>query len=158
MNEKIIWESKPSLFYKWPLHLFLSVMIIGLVILNEYVEIYFHWLIFGVIFFLVLCITASILSIYCTTYKFSNQRIFIYSGIFSRSREEIELYRVKDYKIVSPFLYRIFLLSNIIIHTSDHSSPIVTLLAIKNAEKVTNSLRIFVEKNRTEKGVRQFDL
>lgn len=164
MSEQIIWQSRPSLLYKWPLNLFLVVLgLVWLFLPSQYLlfkvfDYSVGWFIFLLAVFLVLCIVFSFLSIWTIKYKFSNQRIFIYSGIFSRTREEIELYRIKDYKIVSPFIYRIFFLSNVIIFTSDHSSPVFTLFAIKNSEEVTNTLRLFVEENRKEKSVRQFDL
>ena len=170
-NEMIIWQSRPSLFFKWPLHLFIISLIFlwfiytpdlldfiyTLEIINvKQLEILTYiWTFF--VFALLVWLMFSLLKILTIKYRFSNQRIFLYEGIFSRTREEIELYRLKDYKIVSPFHLRIFGISNILVYTSDHSTPVFFLFAIKNAEEVTNNLRLFVERNRIKFNVRQFD-
>ena len=162
-KESILWQSRPSLLYKWPLHLFLLLVSCSWLLLPSDLLLFqvhnfpvvkvFIYVSMGVIAFLLY----SLLFIVTVKYQFSNQRIFVYSGILSRTRQEMELYRIKDYKIFSPFYLRIFFLSNVIVFTSDHSTPIFTIYAISNGENITNRLRLFVEINRKEKNVRHFD-
>ena len=62
-----------------------------------------------------------------TRYEITTQRIIFHSGVFSRRREELELYRVKDYRVIAPLLYRMFGLENVILETSDRTTPEITL-------------------------------
>ena len=92
-----------------------------------------------------------------TKFEITDERIIEQIGVFSRTTDETELYRVKDIRIEEPFLLRIFSLSNIIIMTSDKTSPLITIKGVKNGKKITDYLRSKVEKRRDEKGVRETD-
>ena len=41
--------------------------------------------------------------------------------------------------------------------TSDKTSPLITIMGVKNGKKITDYLRSKVEKRRDEKGVRETD-
>jgi membrane protein YdbS with pleckstrin-like domain len=93
----------------------------------------------------------------CRVYEVTTERIQITTGVFSRQREEIELYRVKDTSFAQPFWMRIFGLGNITLHTSDARTPVVVIPAISEAEAVRNQIRGRVEALRSLKGVRELD-
>ena len=76
-----------------------------------------------------------------TIYEITSQRIIFYSGVFTKRREEIELYRVKDYTLLAPFLYRIFGLENLILRTSDRSSPDETLSRASRGDERGRAVR-----------------
>src|ERR1051325_10666873 len=57
------------------------------------------------------------------TYEITSERIKMGRGIFSRRTDELELYRVRDNVLVEPFWYRLFGKGNIILSTTDSSSP-----------------------------------
>ena len=97
------------------------------------------------------------LVIYSTNYQLTNERIITSTGVFSRSHDELELYRIKDYQVEEPFFQRFFSLGTIILETSDKSHPILSLLAIKDPKKIRNIIRERVEILRTTKGVREID-
>lgn len=90
-------------------------------------------------------------------YEVTSERIKVNSGIFSKKTNAMELYRVKDYTMKAPFFYRLFHLGNIYITTSDHSTPLLTLKAIPNAQKLMDDIRTHVELRRDLKGVREVD-
>ena len=71
--------------------------------------------------------------------------------------DELELYRVKDYRLENPFFLRMFSLGNIVLETSDRSSPVVRINAIQNAEELREKIRNCVETRRDQKGVREVD-
>ena len=71
--------------------------------------------------------------------------------------DELELYRVRDYKFEQPFFLRLFSLGNIVLQTSDKSDPQVVLSAIPNGEELREKLRTHVEACRMKKGVREVD-
>ncbi len=92
-----------------------------------------------------------------TRYEVTTQRIIFHTGVFSRQREELELYRVKDYRVVAPFLYRIFGLENVILETSDRTTPEVTLRAVPAGENLFEKIRTHTEAARDRKRVREVD-
>ena len=93
-----------------------------------------------------------------TKIEITEERIIEQTGILSRKTDEAELYRVKDIRLDEPFYLRIFGLSNILIVTSDKTSPIISLLGIKDGNKLRKELRDLVELRRDKKGVRERDL
>jgi uncharacterized membrane protein YdbT with pleckstrin-like domain len=112
----------------------------------------FFWLVIPVFYASYRCILTM-----CHSYQLTNQRLRESTGILWRETNELELYRVKDISIYQPLMQRLVGRGSIILITSDHSTPRVVLLAIRNPIEVANLLRENVERNRTEKGVRQFD-
>ncbi|CAN5299374.1 hypothetical protein BH23VER1_BH23VER1_19520 [soil metagenome] len=93
----------------------------------------------------------------CRVYELTTDRLRFYEGVFSRTIDEIELYRIKDSTIVQPFWIRIFGLGNVVLDTSDRSHPTATMFAISDATQVRELLRASVERLRDQKRVREVD-
>ena len=93
-----------------------------------------------------------------TKYELTTERLRMRHGVFNKKTDELELYRVRDYKFDQPFFLRIFSLGNIILQSSDKSHPHVVLRAIPNGEELREQLRTYVEACRTRKGVREVDI
>jgi uncharacterized membrane protein YdbT with pleckstrin-like domain len=91
-------------------------------------------------------------------YELTTERLRLRHGVFNKKSDELELYRVRDYKLDQPFFLRIFSLGNIILQTSDRSHPTVVIQAIPDAENLREQLRTYVEACRTRKGVRELDV
>jgi uncharacterized membrane protein YdbT with pleckstrin-like domain len=102
-------------------------------------------------------ILISYLRVKNTHYELTTERLITSTGIFNREINEMELYRVKDYSVRSPFFQRIFSLGTIILDTSDKSDPFLELQAIKEPEDIRDILRLQVEELRQLKGVREVD-
>jgi uncharacterized membrane protein YdbT with pleckstrin-like domain len=138
MNEKTTFKGSPSQLLNFGFYIlcFLLLFIYGL----------------GLLLFLI-----RFLKTRYTKFEITDERIIEQIGVFSRTTDETELYRVKDIRLEEPFLLRIFSLSNIIIMTSDKTSPLITIKGVKNEKKITDYLRSKVEKRRDEKGVRETD-
>lgn len=83
-------------------------------------------------------------------------RLSIRKGIFSYSKNFLELYRVKDYEVKQSFFMRIFGVMSITLHTSDKTSPILDLVGIPKSN-IVDIIRDYVEAQRKLKGVREFD-
>ncbi len=107
--------------------------------------------------FALLNLAYKILRVYCTTYEVDSEELRQYSGIFLRKHEYVELYRVKDYKIEKPLIYRMFGLGSLTIYTSDKTNPVFHLYAIRDPEEKYKILRGLVELNRREKHVFEVD-
>jgi uncharacterized membrane protein YdbT with pleckstrin-like domain len=92
-----------------------------------------------------------------TRITLTNQRLRIRSGIFNKTMEEIELYRVKDWTFTEPFLMRMMGYGSVQILSSDRSAPEVNLTWLKGAPALAESLRAAVESVRDRKRVREVD-
>jgi len=92
-----------------------------------------------------------------TKYELTNERLITRYGVLNKTMDELELYRVKDYKLDRPFFLRMFSLGNIILSTSDKSHPVVIIRAIPNAEELREKIRLCVEDRRDKKHVREVD-
>jgi len=112
----------------------------------------FFWLIFPL-----LIILWKWLEVKSTKYELTTQRIRTRYGILNKKIDELELYRVRDYKLDRPLFLRIFSLGNIALETSDRSHPTMVLKAIPNGEELREQLRYYVEDCRTTKRVREVD-
>lgn len=97
------------------------------------------------------------LEIKSTKYELTTERLRTRHGVLNKQTDDLELYRVRDYKLEQPFFLRIFSLGNIVLETSDRTHPHVTLKAIPNGEQLRELLRTHVEACRTKKGVREVD-
>jgi membrane protein YdbS with pleckstrin-like domain len=91
-------------------------------------------------------------------YQVTSERVKMTDGVFNRKTEEIELYRVRDYKLEEPFWLRIFGLGNITISTMDLSTPTLVIKAVRDANGRREQLRKFVELCRDKKNVRLTEL
>src|SRR4051812_12916847 len=91
-------------------------------------------------------------------YELTTERLKLREGVLNRVLNELELYRVRDYRVEQPFFLRIFSLGNVIVRTTDSTHPIVTLRAIGDSERVLELLRRHVEECRARKSVRAIDL
>ncbi len=104
-----------------------------------------------------LMLVYKILRLRTTVFTITDEQILFKHGILNVKREYMEIYRVKDFSVFSPFFLRLFALSNLVIHSSDKTHPVLWLYAIKNQKTIYEGLRERVETMRKIKGVREFD-
>jgi uncharacterized membrane protein YdbT with pleckstrin-like domain len=90
-------------------------------------------------------------------HELTTERIRLSSGVFNQTKDDVELYRVKDTSMERPFWYRVFGLSTLIIETSDRSQPRIEIKAVHNGEELRETLRKQVEFWRDKKRVREVD-
>jgi uncharacterized membrane protein YdbT with pleckstrin-like domain len=114
----------------------------------------------GLFFFLVIPLLIILwrwLVIKNTKYEITTERLRTRHGVLNKKTDELELYRVRDYKLEQPLFLRLFSLGNIVLQTSDRSHPEVTIKAIPNGEELREKLRTHVEACRIKKRVREVD-
>ena len=92
-----------------------------------------------------------------TSYALTTDRLICQQGIFHRTQDEIELYRIKDYTITTPLLYRWLGIANLVLITSDRTHPELMLRGIANAHHIKETIRKQTEQLRVRKGVREID-
>jgi uncharacterized membrane protein YdbT with pleckstrin-like domain len=94
----------------------------------------------------------------CRVYEVTTERIRVTTGVFSKTSQELELYRVKDLSVVQPFVYRVNKCGNIVLTTNDASSPTLMLEAVPHLDTLREELRRNVELCRDQKRVRLAEL
>ena len=119
-----------------------------------------NFVLYGIFFWLVFPLFVLLwkwLEVKNTKYELTNERLRTRTGILNKKMDDLELYRVKDYKLDSPFFLRLFSLGNIVLETSDKSSPVVVIKAIPNGADLLEQIRRCVEVRRDQKRVREVD-
>jgi uncharacterized membrane protein YdbT with pleckstrin-like domain len=93
-----------------------------------------------------------------TRYELTSQRLKTTRGVFNRITDDIELYRVKDTHFQQTVWQRMAGIGDIVLSTSDTSTPVVTLADIRAADSVRERIRTLVEQRRDAKRVRELDV
>lgn len=136
-SETAIWTGRPSQLINLP------IFIVCLLL---------FWLVFPI--FVALW---RYLEIRAIRYDLTTQRLYFASGVFNRDRDQLELYRIKDYHVGKPFLLRIFGLGDVVIMTSDQTTPTLRLRALHRTDTLADRLRDQVEIRRDRKRVSEVD-
>ena len=84
-------------------------------------------------------------------YKLTDTKLIIDSGLFTRTEDDIWLYRITDITLKSGLLERMLGLGTIHCCSADHTKPEFELRRIKNARHVKEKLSEMVEKQRSER-------
>lgn len=163
-------QFKPSQLLNLPVFLLGILLIPGLFLVDELLKLYlpvdfvldrFEPYILNLPVFMAVLFAGYLeyhmLKIYCIHYEISSEEFRYYSGILHRKHEFIEHYRIKDFSVDRPLIYRLFGLGNLTIYTSDKTTPVFKMEAIKNPQNIYKTLRGLVEQNRREKHVFEVD-
>ncbi len=89
-----------------------------------------------------------------TRYALSEDRLFLSIGFFSVKDEEILLYRVRDISIRRSLWQRLFGVGTIVVSSSDKSTPMLTIVSIKNPMEVKELLHENVEEMKIRRRMR----
>jgi len=154
MDEQVLWEGSPSLIIGFEAFVGYGFLILILFILGVSVNFIF------IILMLISLVGPLIkyLQIKSVKYKLTTERLMISRGILDIRKDQVELYRIKDTTLDTPFLYRLFKVGNILLKSSDKSHPNITLLAVSEPEKISENIRHYVETQRDKKRVREVDV
>jgi uncharacterized membrane protein YdbT with pleckstrin-like domain len=91
-------------------------------------------------------------------FQLTTERLLITSGVFSRTTDSLELYRVRDLRVTQPFLLRLLGLENIELVTTDETTPVLRIDYMPAALRLGDKLRAQVEVCRVKKRVREVDI
>lgn len=136
-QERLLWSGTPSQVINFP-----AFVLLGLL----------FWLVIPI--FIILWRWLVVKNI---KYELATERLKTRRGVINKNMDDLELYRVRDYKLEQPIFLRIFSLGNITLQTSDKSHFTVTIRAIPNGDELRELLRNAVEACRVKKGVRAVD-
>ena len=137
-SEALVWQGSPSQLLNFPV--FLVCVLLFWLVIPVFVAIW-KWLVVRNI-----------------RYELTSERLRVRRGVLNKELDEMELYRVRDYKLEQPLVLRVFSLGNVTVTSTDVSEPVVTLRAIRESEQVRERIRFYVEECRTKKRVRAIDL
>ena len=98
------------------------------------------------------------LAVNAQQFELTSERLLCSEGFLSRTTDSLELYRVKDMRIVQPFRLRLFGLENIELMTSDETSPVIVIDHIPGRLKLADKIRTQVEACRVAKGTREVEV
>lgn len=166
-TEQTLWSGSPS----WLLHLGKVIIwgILGIVlptviiylwtkgIENPKLDMFFWIFLLGSIIIPFSIVFLKIFDTRFINYTLTTERLIIKKGILTRTTDEIELYRIKDIRLIEPILQRLVGLSIVEITSSDRSNPNLSLAGIKKGDELRNTMRNEVERLRTTKKVREID-
>ena len=91
-------------------------------------------------------------------YRLTTERLLTTEGIFSKTTESLELYRVKDIRMNQSFVQRLFGLENIELISSDMDTPDIIVEYIPKDLLLGDKLRQAVESCRVQKRTREVEL
>jgi uncharacterized membrane protein YdbT with pleckstrin-like domain len=95
-----------------------------------------------------------------TTYEITSERLIIRRGIFMKSVDEIELYRIKDIRIDFSLINQWADIGTITIISSDETTrdgPLL-ILHVEAAQQRRENLRRLVDNARQKRSVREIDM
>lgn len=87
------------------------------------------------------------------SYTFTAEQIIYEHGVFKRTRDYCELYRVIDFREESSFLQQIFGLKTVTIYSGDRSTPRLDLIGIDRKDSIIPTIRDRVTANRRRHGI-----
>lgn len=151
---------KPSLVLAYPKLIWLFVSTILLIWYElsfdkTHTYIYYLYLLIAGYSFLAWGIKA--LQLKATVYTLKKDRLLVKRGILRRVTDELELFRVRDFQLDEPIALRLFSLGNLVLVTSDRTTPFIRLDAIPELSKLHEYLRNLVRSCWDERGVREID-
>ncbi len=88
-----------------------------------------------------------------TVYGFSEDRLFIKTGILSTKEDEVRLYRITDLSLIRSLWQRIMGMGSIRVYSADQSLRDFEIKNIRDCESVKEQLSQLVEKERQAKRV-----
>lgn len=94
----------------------------------------------------------------CHRYEITSERVKITTGLLSRKTSELELYRVRDYSVVEPFWLRLVGCGDVVLVTSDRTTPHFVLRAVPHARELKDQIRTQTERMRQRRGVRDLEI
>ena len=91
-------------------------------------------------------------------FELTSERLLTSRGFLSRSTDSLELYRVKDMRILEPLRLLLFGLENVELMTSDETSPSIVIDHIPSSLRLGDKIREQVEACRLTKGTREVEV
>ena len=125
MEEHDLLSCKPAKASEFKLYFWATVCVLGVVTIP-----------IAIILLLVAWVRVS-----STKYRITTQRLFKRTGLIARNEEEIELFRIRDVKLNQGIIQRLFGIGNVVVVSSDATSPLLLIKGVSEPENVKETLR-----------------
>ena len=89
-----------------------------------------------------------------TRFEITTQRVRIERGVFSRSRQDTEIYRIDDITLEQPFGMRMLGHAILFLRSTDRTTPEVRLYGVRGLAALSEQLREGALRERERRGVR----
>ncbi len=93
----------------------------------------------------------------CQVYVLTDQRLTTTHGVLTKVTDDLELYRVRDTRTRQGIWQRVLGRGDVVLTTTDASTPQVALRWMENAEGLREQVRALVEARREAKQVRTLE-
>jgi len=114
------------------------------------------WQWFAVIFTLGIAYLVYWLRSVATTYEITTQRVKIERGLLSKTKENVELFRIDHFELFKPLGMRLAGHCMLHLRSSDSGFPSVMILGLPNLEALADTLRECSLRERTRRRVTTF--
>ncbi len=92
-----------------------------------------------------------------TSYRLTTQRLSVRSGIFLRTYDQVELFRVRDFIVDTPIYLAILGIGHVRVLSRDESLPMLTLIAQVHADSLVDMIRDYSQRRKDEVGMRELE-
>jgi len=118
---------------------------------------------FGGLLLAILTLGLSLLVAWARTravrYRITSQRLIVERGVFSKTMDQVDLYRVVDFVVERPFGQRLVGTGNIVLEAMDKTSPEIRIEGIRtDVLALYERLRHCAEQEKRRRGVRLLDV
>lgn len=83
----------------------------------------------------------QVLVVKYTKFHLLHERIIIESGVLNKTTNQVELHRVRDYKVSEPFIQRLLGLGSVRIWSIDRNEPVFVIPGMKNPRGLHELIR-----------------
>lgn len=110
-------------------------------------------LLFWVALTISICLVYRFLYLKRTVFQITSEQIIYEHGVFHRTRDYIELYRVVDYREDSNFVQQLFGIKTVKVFSGDRTTPCLNIMGMDRSDDLIPTLRERVTYNRMRNGV-----
>lgn len=86
-------------------------------------------------------------------FRIHAEQLIYEHGVFARSCEYIELYRIVDFRESRSFLQLLFGLKTVCVYSGDHTTPQLNIIGVDVKSRLVDIIRERVETNKQRKGI-----
>ncbi len=158
-QERTVWEGRPSQVINLGAYLLWGLVVLVSAVLGIWFRASgYAWLAVIPILVALFMMLWKYLDVRVRRIELTTERVRTYRGILSKQIDELEIYRIKDSRVLQPIYLRILGLGTVQLETSDKFIPEVRLHAIRDPRGLREQIRKYVEIQRVRKRVREIDI
>jgi len=140
--DDVVWEDSPSqwLNIRWHITLIFALFITGFAVSSApegAAIVYWYLPLLAVVVFWFW----QLLVVRCTRFYLLHERIIIESGVLNKITNQVELHRVRDYRVNEPFLQRLAGIGSVRIWSIDRNEPVFVIPGMKNPRRLHELIR-----------------